>query len=50
MRTMVEFRDVTKTYQLGNQIIKANDQVNFKVLEGELCVIVGPSGAGRRQF
>ncbi|HHX67559.1 MAG TPA: ABC transporter ATP-binding protein [Gallicola sp.] len=47
MRTMVEFRDVTKTYQLGNQIIKANDQVNFKVLEGELCVIVGPSGAGK---
>lgn len=47
MKKMVEFIDVTKSYKLGSQIIKANDKVNFEVLEGELCVIVGPSGAGK---
>lgn len=47
MKTMVEFIDVIKSYKLGSQEIKANDQVNFEVLEGELCVIVGPSGAGK---
>ena len=47
MKTIVEFIDVVKSYKLGSQVIKANDQVNFEVLEGELCVIVGPSGAGK---
>lgn len=47
MKIMVEFKDVSKYYKLGNQIIKANDKVNFEVQEGELCVIVGPSGAGK---
>lgn len=47
MKTIVSFKDVVKNYKLGSQIIKANDGVNFEVLEGELCVIVGPSGAGK---
>lgn len=47
MKKMVEFKDVVKTYKIGNQIIKANDKVSFEVFEGELCVIVGPSGAGK---
>lgn len=47
MKTMVSFKNVVKTYELGSQIIHANNGVNFKVLEGELCVIVGPSGAGK---
>lgn len=47
MKTIVEFKDVSKYYKLGTQIIEANDKVNFEVLEGELCVIVGPSGAGK---
>lgn len=47
MKTMVSFKNVVKTYKLGNQTIQANDGVSFEVLEGELCVIVGPSGAGK---
>lgn len=47
MKKMVEFINVNKIYKTGTQIIKANDEVNFEILEGELCVIVGPSGAGK---
>ncbi|HHX22785.1 MAG TPA: ABC transporter ATP-binding protein [Thermoanaerobacterales bacterium] len=47
MKKMVEFINVNKIYKIGTQIIKANDEVNFEILEGELCVIVGPSGAGK---
>ena len=47
MKKMVEFINVYKNYSLGSQIIKANEDVNFTVYDGELCVIVGPSGAGK---
>lgn len=47
MKTMVEFKDVMKTYQIGSQEIVANNNINFTIYEGEFCVIVGPSGAGK---
>ncbi|HHX00884.1 MAG TPA: ABC transporter ATP-binding protein [Acholeplasmataceae bacterium] len=47
MKKIVEFRGVHKSYEIGSQVIKANNDVNFEVLDGELCVIVGPSGAGK---
>ena len=47
MSKIVEFKDVVKTYAIGNQTIKANDHVNFEINDGEFCVIVGPSGAGK---
>ena len=45
--SFIEFRDVVKTYKSGDQEIKASDGVNFSVEQGEFCVIVGPSGAGK---
>jgi len=39
--------DVTKKYILGEQEIIANNQINFEIKAGELCVILGPSGAGK---
>src|SRR5690554_866815 len=47
MKKIVEFRGVHKSYEIGSQVIKTNNDVNFEVLDGELCVIVGPSGAGK---
>ena len=32
---------------MGDNVIKANDKVTFSINEGEFCVIVGPSGAGK---
>lgn len=47
MKAMVEFVNVMKTYQIGSQQIIANNNINFTIYEGEFCVIVGPSGAGK---
>ena len=47
MSTIIEFKNVDKVYQSGEQILKAMDDVNFTIEEGELVVILGPSGAGK---
>lgn len=47
MQDFVVFEDVSKYYRMGEQLIKAADQVNFAIDQGEFCVMVGPSGAGK---
>ena len=47
MSTIIEFKDVNKEYKSGNHILKAMDNVNFSIDEGEFVVILGPSGAGK---
>ncbi|MBQ6395186.1 MAG: ABC transporter ATP-binding protein [Atopobiaceae bacterium] len=43
----VEFKDVRKTYRMGDIEVHAVDGMDFQIEEGEFCVIVGPSGAGK---
>ena len=43
----VEFRDVGKTYRMGEVEITALHDATFEIEKGELVVIVGPSGAGK---
>ena len=43
----IEFRNVCKIYGSGEQEIRALDNITFDVEKGELCVIVGPSSAGK---
>ena len=43
----VEFSHVGKTYQMGELSIRALSDVSFAVEKGEVCVIVGASGAGK---
>lgn len=45
--SFVEFHGVSKFYTMGTTQIKAADGVDFTIEEGEFCVIVGPSGAGK---
>ena len=43
----VEFEDVRKTYRMGDIEVHAVDGMDFQIEQGEFCVIVGPSGAGK---
>ena len=43
----IEFKNVCKEYKMGEVKIKALNDTNFQIEEGELVVIVGPSGAGK---
>ena len=45
--SFVEFRNVSRYYTMGPNVIKAADGVDFTIEKGEFCVIVGPSGAGK---
>lgn len=47
MSSFVEFRNVNKTYHMGEVDIEALKNVNFTIEKGEFCVIVGASGAGK---
>ncbi len=43
----VEVKHMYKRYQMGDNTIVANNDINFSFNKGELVVIVGPSGAGK---
>jgi putative ABC transport system ATP-binding protein len=47
MSAIIEFKNVDKIYKSGEHILKAMDNVNFTIDEGEFVVILGPSGAGK---
>ncbi len=44
---MIEFRNVTKEYDMGETKLLAVDRISFDIKEGEFVVILGPSGAGK---
>ena len=43
----IKFENVTKEYRSGPTTVLAADKVCFEIERGELCVILGPSGAGK---
>lgn len=45
--SFIELSSVYKKYRMGEVTINALDGVSFSVEQGELCMIVGPSGAGK---
>jgi len=45
--SFVEFKNVGKIYKTGEVEIEALHDVNFEIEEGEFCIIVGASGAGK---
>ena len=47
MCALIEFKNIIKSYTMGDITINASDGVNFEVNKGEFVVIVGASGAGK---
>lgn len=45
--SLVELRNVTRTYTSGDHTLNALDGVDLKLEEGKFIVILGPSGAGK---
>lgn len=43
----IDVIDVHKRYKIGENIVVANDGINFSIDKGEFVVILGPSGAGK---
>ncbi len=44
---MIELIEVCKTYQYGNEVTKALDNVNLTINDGELIAVIGNSGSGK---
>lgn len=44
---LIEFKDVSRIYKVGDHEQKALDNVNLEIEEGKFIVILGPSGAGK---
>lgn len=44
---MLEFKNVSKIYEVGNQKVNALNDVSFTINKGEFTVILGPSGSGK---
>ena len=47
---VLEFKNVTKSYQDGNKEIEALKETNFKIEKGQFIAIIGPSGSGKSTF
>ncbi len=43
----IAFENVTKEYHTGDSVVLAANEVSFVIEKGELCVVLGPSGAGK---
>ena len=44
---MIELRDVSKVYQIGDERVRALDHANLHIYPKEFVSIIGPSGSGK---
>jgi len=45
--SMIEFHAISKTYGSGEAEVRALDQVDFAVEQGDFIAVMGPSGSGK---
>ncbi len=47
MPKIIKIRNLYKRYKVGDEIVRALENVSLEVEKGEFCAIVGPSGSGK---
>lgn len=47
MSEIIKFENVKKTFEDGNEVVKALKSTSFSLNSGELVAIIGPSGSGK---
>ncbi len=45
--SVILLRDVIKTYQMGENTVRALRSVSLGVQQGEFVTVIGPSGSGK---
>lgn len=50
MDDFIVFKDVIKSYDVGEKNFNALNKINVKIPKGEFVVVLGPSGAGKSTF
>jgi len=50
MSALIECRNLTKTYQMGDTVIRALDGVSVDIQRGEYVAVMGTSGSGKSTF
>jgi len=47
IESMIELKNVSKVYQVGEEEVRALDHANMRVSPGEFVSVIGPSGSGK---
>lgn len=49
-KLLIEINNITKRYEMGDNVVMALQNVNLKIERGEYLSIMGPSGSGKSTF
>ena len=47
IKSLIDISNVTKRYQLGEQVVFALNGIDLKIEKGEYAALMGPSGSGK---